>query len=97
MVLLFSATFLTFLYVTRYEYSVGFCAQKTQFSLNRGEGHELSLIFGPVQNHILYSTRVTLDGLPMATSSSVSIVEAHQENPQDIGFDTFPVLIFIYL
>ena len=64
----------------------------TNVSLNRGVEHELSPILGPVQNQILYSR----GPLSVRTlRSSVSIAQAYQENPLDIGLDTLPVFVLV--
>ena len=63
----------------------------TRVSLDWGVEYELSQILGPVQNQILYSRGASCVG---TLRISVSISQAYQESPLDIGVDTLPVFVF---
>jgi len=63
----------------------------TRVSLKWGVEYELSPILGPVQNQILHSRGSSCVG---TLRNSVSLSQAYQENPLDIGLDTLPVFVF---
>ena len=62
----------------------------TCVSLNRGVEHELSLIWGPVQNQIVHFRRCSYAG---RLGHSALLAKAYQENTLDIGLDTFSSLL----
>ena len=64
----------------------------TCVSLNRGVEHELSLIWGPVQNQILQFRVCSYAG---RLGHSALLAKAYQGNTLDIGLDTFPSLVSI--
>ena len=64
----------------------------TCVSLKRGVEYELSPIFWPLQNQILFSGGLSYVG---TWGTSFSLPQAYQENPLDIGLDIFPLFVFV--